>query len=328
MVLATSPQPEQILRRLWHLARAHAPTRLVDSLARHRLAQRTASAFVTAEPARFVVRDLRGGKRLTTYQLRDLPWSFCIHHGTFDIAVLDEVFRLRYYALPSDLEVHFSRQRRPLEAVDLGAHIGLFGLFILSQYPSARLVSFEPDPINFQALSCTIRANRSATCCWEAVRACAACADGSVQFAAGDSLGSRIVAAPDEASIAVPARDVFGYLGSVDILKIDIEGGEWALLDDPRFAEVSPELLFLEYHPHLCPSADPRGRALRALRHHGYEVKEIFRSPRGIGLLSGRRALNALPKDGVEGETPAEYRSRPALSGTAKPGGTADAEAR
>jgi hypothetical protein len=100
-----------------------------------------------------------------------------------------------------------------------------------------------------------------------------------------------MVPAPDEATITVPARDVFGYLEDVDILKIDIEGGEWALLDDPRFADVSPELLFLEYHPHLCPSADPRGRALRALRQGGYEVKEVFSTPRGIGLLSGTRAL-------------------------------------
>jgi FkbM family methyltransferase len=294
MMHPTSRQPEQILQRLWHLARARAPTRLVDSLAHHRLAQRTASAFVTAKPARFLVRDLGGGKRLATHRLRDQPWTFCLHHGTSDVAVLDEVFRLEYYSLPSRPAVHLSRRKRAIRAVDLGAHIGLFGLFILRQYPSAHVVAFEPDPVNFRALSGTIASNRSRTRCWEAVPACAACADGNVPFAAGESLGSRMVAAPEAANITVPARDVFGYLEDVDILKIDIEGGEWALLDDPRFGDVSPELLFLEYHPHLCPSADPRGRALRALRHHGYEVKEIFCTPRGIGLLRGtRRSLDA-----------------------------------
>jgi FkbM family methyltransferase len=278
---------ERVLERGWHALGAHLPPGVTDALARHRVAQRTAAAFVTARPFRFLACDLVCGKRLARHQLRDAAWTFCIHHGTTDVAVLDEIFRLGHYSLP--LNAPLPREGRPLRVVDLGAHIGLFGLFVLRRYPSAHVVAFEPDPRNFRALSCTVRSNRPRTDHWEAVQACATPANGTAHLLAEESLGCRMVPASEPGSITVAARDVFPYLTDVDLLKIDIEGGEWALLDDSRFAYVSPQLLFLEYHTHLCASADPRRRAIETLQRHGYEVRDVFTMARGIGLLRAVR---------------------------------------
>jgi hypothetical protein len=69
---------------------------------------------------------------------------------------------------------------------------------------------------------------------------------------------------------------------------MDIEGGEWDLLADPRFASVSAALLFLEYHPHLCPAPDARAHARRVLEEFGYLVDEVF-ADGPVGLLRATR---------------------------------------
>jgi hypothetical protein len=84
----------------------------------------------------------------------------------------------------------------------------------------------------------------------------------------------------------VPAVDVFPFLEDVDLLKIDIEGAEWRLLADPRFASVPARAIALEYHPHDCPDADPGTLARRLLAEAGYQTLETeFDLPPGHGML-------------------------------------------
>ena len=46
-----------------------------------------------------------------------------------------------------------------------------------------------------------------------------------------------------------PRVDVFPYLAAADLVKIDIEGSEWEILADARFAGIAARVLVLEYHP-------------------------------------------------------------------------------
>jgi hypothetical protein len=77
-------------------------------------------------------------------------------------------------------------------------------------------------------------------------------------------------------STTVPVRDVFPYMQECDLLKIDIEGGEWGLLADPRFASTSAKALVMEVHPEARPE--------------GAELEE---------LLSEWRIVQRSPVDGV-----------------------------
>jgi FkbM family methyltransferase len=261
---------------------------VVDAIATSRLPRATVPALLTSQPARFTAAELRGGGRLRRHELRDAGWSFCVHHGGPDASVLAEVFRARYYAIPVDVEQRLRSLRRPLRVADLGAHVGLFGLWVRRAFPSARIVAFEPDPQNFAALTCTIDANGDDAGAWQAIRACAARADGELRFAAGGSSSARVLRDGEPGGVPVPARDVFGHLDGVDLLKIDVEGGEWELLADSRFAALSPSLLFLEYHPHLCPAPDARAHALLLLGRFGYSVDEVF-ADGPVGLLRATR---------------------------------------
>jgi hypothetical protein len=60
----------------------------------------------------------------------------------------------------------------------------------------------------------------------------------------------------------------------VTFLKMDIEGGEWTILSDPRFAETNVEVMFLEFHPHGSPSGDPASDAVSLLQQAGFQTTE------------------------------------------------------
>ena len=92
------------------------------------------------------------------------------------------------------------------------------------------------------------------------VAACAAERADEIEFLAGAYSLSRLAAAaeppPGARPVRVPAVDALALLEQADLAKIDIEGGEWAIVGDPRFADSAPPAVVLEYHPELCP--EPR----------------------------------------------------------------------
>lgn len=259
------------------------PHPVIRALDRLRVQQAALCGVLTTRPAAFTLGEVGRRPGLRRYRLRDSGLAFCVHHGTEDLGVVDEVFRLRHYAFPARVAAHLEALERP-RVVDLGAHIGLFGVAVLERFPAARIVAYEPDPINHEALRCCIHANGRQDR-WRAIQACAAARDGSVRFAAGRSSGSQVVATAAEGAIEVPALDVFGDLERADLLKMDMEGGEWELLDDSRFDDIAPAAMVLEYHPHLCPGPDPRARVERTLTRKGYEIDEIFHHPSGVGMM-------------------------------------------
>jgi hypothetical protein len=80
-------------------------------------------------------------------------------------------------------------------------------------------------------------------------------------------------------------QDVLDQVAAADLVKIDIEGGEWEILLDPRFAESPPRALVLEYHAAGCPTDDPRAAALDALRGAGMQVQPLWHdAAAGVGM--------------------------------------------
>jgi FkbM family methyltransferase len=158
--------------------------------------------------------------------------------------------------------------------VDLGSNIGLFSAFFLTRYPEAEIVGFEPDPENLEVLEATIAVNGKGST-WNVVEACASNRPGSFAFASGNANLSRIASA-DEAERVVAAVDVFPYLEQADVAKINIEGGEWDLLLDPRFAELELPALVIEYHDILSPQPDFHALTIERLTSAGYRTEQVF----------------------------------------------------
>jgi FkbM family methyltransferase len=204
-------------------------------------------------------------------------------HGSDEPWIFHEVFVDGVYDLPPGVPA-------PRRIADLGGNVGMFALFSAIHWPEAELVAFEPDPANAEKYRWTMEHNNLRG---ELIQACATTRDGTLRFAAGR--GSLAHVTDDGSGSEVSAVDVFPYLETVDLIKMDIEGGEWPLLLDPRFPELAAHTVLMEYHPHLCPDQDPRAAAVSALTSADYTPQLIFHdSDSGVGMLRGfKRAPEA-----------------------------------
>ena len=258
----------------------------------------------------YAARELSGDRRAHRYVLRCGDRVVFLRHNTTDASILEEIFAARIYQPPQPVQAALRGLGRPLRIADLGANVGLFGLFAFERWQCERLTAFEPHPENAALQRRTIAANRLQDR-WRLIEACAFTADGKLPFARDHHSDSRMTAdtlasengdpahdtpAPDDPAHSpdgrelVAAVDALPLLADADLLKIDIEGGEWALLADPRFAELPATAIAVEYHPHLAPGHDARAHARRELERNGFTALEVFHDPRGHGMLWAWRA--------------------------------------
>jgi FkbM family methyltransferase len=257
---------------------------------------RTSLALAPRQRPAFAWREVRGGDPVGTWLLTDTRLPVTVRCRTRDLDVLREIFVDRAYAAPAEVDEILEPREQP-RIVDLGANIGLFGLWALGRWPSALIHSYEPDPDNLAILDRNV-ADAQVGSRWTITRACAAPANGTVQFVAGQQPDSRVVygAQPASGTSEVPAVDVFPHLQGADLLKIDIEGAEWPLLTDPRFRELTVPAVVLEYHPYNCPDPARSGETARSLLEGaGYLVVETDRHPLGTGTLWAWRQVGSKP---------------------------------
>jgi FkbM family methyltransferase len=229
-------------------------------------------ARLVREPVRFALRELLGRRVARLYRPRGIRYRVWVRHSypgsgsnSYDTLPLHEIVADRAYAPPEPVAAAL-RERDEAKIVDLGGHVGYFGVFVLAEVPHASLVSFEPEPSHAGLLRRCIDVNDLGAR-WGLVEACAATTDGTVSFLSGLSVRSH-VAVDDSPAIEVAAKDVFPYLDGADLLKIDIEGSEWEILFDERLGQVHPAAIVLEYHSvrgvPATPS-EPLATAWRAL---------------------------------------------------------------
>jgi FkbM family methyltransferase len=268
--------PGALLRRTLWRARASLPGRVI----------RTSLALVPQQRLAYSWCEVKGGRTARTWLLSDTRRSITVRCGTRDRDILREVFVDQEYALPPEVDEVLNSRKAP-SVVDLGANIGLYGLWVLSQWPEARIHSFEPDPDNLAILDRNV-SDAGVGSRWTVTRACAARAAGTVQFLGGQQADSRTASDADPMSdlSTVPAVDVFPHLHDADLLKIDIEGGEWPLLTDARFRDLKVPAIVLEYHAYNSPvPADSGETARRLLERCGYAVAVTHRAAPGLGTL-------------------------------------------
>ena len=242
-------------------------------------------AAVLGEPELFAARERSGSAATARYTLRESGLTVFLRHGSPDVGVLDEIFGQRWYDPPAPVARLLDARAAPLRVVDLGANIGLFGLWAAGRLGPVETTLYEPDRFNLAVLERTLEAN-GLDAAWRVVRACAAASPGTTAFHEGLFASSRAAGTPDApGAVVVPVADVLPELAGVDLLKVDMEGGEWSVLADPRFAPARVAVVALEYHPHLCPGPHPRAAAEGLLRDAGYEIESLFERSEGVGML-------------------------------------------
>ncbi len=209
-----------------------------------------------------------GSIRMADYELRypDLL-NFC--------AQWEDIFVLRHLA--------FRSANSAPKILDCGANIGLASLFFKSLYPQAQITAFEADPRLHELLTANLRANGAGDVA--ATQAAIWTSRGTLTFHCEGTDSGMIGVLPgsiEGTATTVPSirlRDVLES-DSWDLLKLDIEGAEDAVLADcePVLHRVST--LLLDLHE-FDPARRQAPTALQLLARSGfsYSIEQFVALP-------------------------------------------------
>lgn len=180
--------------------------------------------------------------------LNDGKGPLLLQDGSMDYRLFSDIFLYENYNL--------NLAQTPAYIMDCGANTGISTRYFVKKYPLAKFAAIEPDQRNFGLLKKNLEGSGAAL-----FQAAIHNERKQLQLA-GDDLSSysrRFVETGhgSESVAAMPLQDVFEKLGwpGIDLLKIDIEGGETAMFDtqDPWLSKVN--VFVIEFHEYLKPGA-------------------------------------------------------------------------
>jgi FkbM family methyltransferase len=189
-----------------------------------------------------------------------------------DVNILSDVLGGNEYALEQlQLPTHAT-------IVDLGGNIGTFAMEMHRMFPTAHITSYEPHPGN-----CAMFAMNAPSA--HLVPKAAAGHTGTVHLEdSGNYVGLQVIA---EGGIEVAAEsldDILKDFKKIDLLKIDIEGSEYPVLNnasEKTFTKI--ERILMETHD--IPGFDDLAWAENILTRQGFKISWIDRK----GIIYGER---------------------------------------
>jgi FkbM family methyltransferase len=156
--------------------------------------------------------------------------------------------------------------------LDCGANVGLASLFFRRLYPQARITAFEADPALYAILNTNLRTNGAGDI--ETRHVALWTSTGSLTFQCEGSDSGMIGSLPgaiDGTSTTVPSlrlRDVIDE-GPIDLLKLDIEGAEDAVLADCEPVLHRVKAIVMDLHE-FDPAVRTAPRVLELLTRAGF----------------------------------------------------------
>jgi FkbM family methyltransferase len=168
--------------------------------------------------------------------------------GTTDVDAFEQVFINREY--------QFNLEGDPSVIIDAGANVGMSSVFFSLSYPKARIIAIEPDPTNFEILKenakrfSNIKPINVALWSHKSVV--------SLSSSNGGHWGVRVVGESSSAEKNTNAQSLSSILEEnnilkVDILKVDIEGSELELFEDPSAWIDRVNFICAELHDRFRP---------------------------------------------------------------------------
>ena len=173
---------------------------------------------------------------------------FRLRPGTTDAGIFEDFFLREPYGLPGGL--------KPKLIIDGGANIGCSSVFFAQKYSGASIIALEPDAKN--AALCAENTAR-----YKRVRVIQGALwprDARIEIESPDVHNTefRVVETTREGPGSLPALTIPALLEMagaerVDILKIDIEGGEYDLFAGDAEWITRVDILIIEFHDRFRP---------------------------------------------------------------------------
>jgi FkbM family methyltransferase len=195
------------------------------------------------------------------------PFTITINDGPNFYVCYKDIFIGGIYAFSAETD-------RP-RVIDCGANIGVSILYFKYHYPAAKVLGFEADPRILPLLRQTLAENTLNDV--EIVEAALAGKPGRMNFFIDGKYGSTLFAEAamheghNKAVVSVPTVPLADYLNEpVDLLKMNIEGAEWAVLEAAESKIRQVREIIIEYH-HLPGLPRTLHEILSLLHRNGFE---------------------------------------------------------
>ena len=165
---------------------------------------------------------------------RDMDWFV-----SYEI-LFRELYRLPPHIAPSTVK----------RVVDVGANIGYSAVYFARRCWNCRVEAWEPHPEHAAILRQHLQINGIEGRV-EVLQAAAGTRD-STTYLTSKGIESAVVSSPAPGAVPIRILDFFKKAGTgpIDVLKMDIEGGEYAILEDRRFDNLNVRFLVMEHHRH------------------------------------------------------------------------------
>lgn len=177
------------------------------------------------------------------YHLKFAKKRFNFYLRTFkgDIDIFYEVFWKKTYGKPLSILI-----TEPKIIVDLGAHIGITSTYLSLKYPNAKIVAVEASAENFELLKNNTQSFNNIEC----IHAAVYFEDGFVNFSNNELSYNQKISETGISTKAISIQSIKeAYdLHEIDLMKIDIEGGEIDLLCKNNSWLSSVKNIIIEIH--------------------------------------------------------------------------------
>lgn len=159
------------------------------------------------------------------------------------LAIAYEIFLDEAYRQPIDVP-----KINPKLIVDIGANLGYSVVYFAYKYPNSRLVAFEPHPAHLSVINRHLEVNSFSN--RVDVIENAVSNRNADMFITDKGDTSTVMESAEADCFPIKVLDFFAWVGNqtIDLLKMDIEGGEYAILNDQRFATTNINTIVLEWH--------------------------------------------------------------------------------
>lgn len=184
------------------------------------------------------------------YHLKSGSKKFDLFLRTFkgDIGVFYEIFWMKTYAQHLSL-----LKTNPKITVDLGAHIGMTSIYLSLKYPDSKIYAVEASLENFELLKVNTGSFKNIIC----INAAVYFEDGFVKFSNDELSYNQKISETGVTTKAISVETLQKNfeIPHIDLIKIDIEGGEIDLLNRNNSWLSEVDNIIIEIH-HPYTSSD------------------------------------------------------------------------
>ena len=194
------------------------------------------------------------------------PYKLRFFHYSIFLSLFEDMFLNDEY---------FVRLPKNPSIIDLGSEIGMSVCYFKSIYPEAKINAFEPDPESFRLLTDNVKNNNMKKVSLHNLAV--ANMKGRTSFfidpVVDGSLTMSLSSSRQKRKVTVQVGLLSEYIkGPVDLLKIDIEGAELAVINNLVSSKKLSYInhMIIEYHHHIDPRINILSQLLTQLEKAGY----------------------------------------------------------